>query len=188
MSAAAAATKMDAESAPPAAATPSLEDTLASFAAVSPVEGRLLTDKIAAIKANEEKSVAELEKLRKELEEARRRSVDNEVLKQQLTQFQNAMGPPTMQRYGMNDIEQVMKELTSRNGDVVGNAASRLIAACNSKFMSMAPAAAPAAAATPTSKRKREPEAAPVVEAAGAATADVASQDLLRRALAASYD
>ena len=130
-----------------AAAVPSLEETLASFSAVSPVEGRLLTDKIAAIKASEEKSVQAMKDLQKQLEEARRRSVDNEVLRQQLLQFQNAMGSGVMQRYGMENIDQVMGELTSRNGDVVGNTASRLIAACNARFMSMQPA--PATPATP---------------------------------------
>lgn len=176
---------------------PSLEETLASFSAVSPVEGRLLTDKIAAIKASEEKSVQAMKDLQKQLEEARRRSVDNEVLRQQLLQFQNAMGSGVMQRYGMENIDQVMGELTSRNGDVVGNTASRLIAACNARFMSMQPApatpatpAAAAAAAEPAaaSKRKRVTEPAPApVAPVGMATADVATSDLLRRALAATY-
>jgi len=172
-------------------AVPSLEETLASFAAVSPVEGRMLTDKIAAIKANEEKSVKAMKDLEKKLEEARRRSVDNEVLRQQLLQFQNAMGSGVMQRYGMDNLEQVMGELTSRNGDVVGNTASRLIAACNARFMSIQPASAPAAAAAAAAggaaaKRKRVAFAEPA-PVASMATADVATSDLLRRALAATY-
>ena len=170
----------------PAPSTPNLADTLASFSAVSPVEGRLLSDQIAAIKANEEKSVAEVERLKKELEEARRRSVDNEVLKQQLKQFQNAMGADTMSRYGMGNLDQVMSELTSRNGDVVGNTASRLIAACNSRFMSMA--ALPATPAEPESAAKRKRATPPPAAAAPpAAKVEVTSADLLRRALAAKY-
>lgn len=177
-----------AEPAAPAAvaATPSLADTLASFSAVSPVEGRLLSDQIAAIKANEEKSVAELATLKKQLEEARRRSVDNEVLKQQLKQFQNGIGVDTMSRFGMGNIDDVVGELTSRNGDVVSNTATRMIAACNARFMSMASSGSAEAAPAPKRKRAAEPAPAPAAAAAVAPT-PVATADLLRRALAANY-
>lgn len=161
--------------------TPTLAETLASFSAVSPVEGRLLEDQIAAIKANEEKMKAERDTIARELEEARRRTVDNEVLKQQLRQFENAMGADTMQRYGMADIDRVMSELTSKNGEVVGNTASRLIAACNSRFMNMQAAGA---------KRQRvvEPaKAAAPVAPAPPTNSNSTTQDLLRRALAATY-
>ena len=112
-----------------------------------------------------------------------RRKYDSANIKQQLKQFQNGIGVDTMSRFGMSNLDDVVGELTSRNGDVVSNAATRMIAACNARFMSIA--AAPPAAPAPKRKRVAEPPAPE--PAAAAAPTPVATAELLRRALAANY-
>lgn len=169
-----------ADAAAPAPATPELpplEAALQAYAATNPEDAALLMKRIGEIKEREESATKRLASLE-------HRSVDEEVLRDQLTQLQAYLQAPISTRFHVG-AETVASQLASDKPAIVANAAQRVVAACNAQFMSMS-----AAVAEESDRASKRARAAPAPEppAAAAPATPVAGSGALKRALAAMYE
>ena len=134
-------------------------------------------ERIEEIKQREEAATKKLASLED-------RQVDEEILRDQLSQLQAYLQNSTVARFHV-DTDTVASQLRSDKPAIVANAAQRVIAACNAQFMSTA-----SDEAAPKRKRVTAPPAGEPAAAAPAAAPTAAmttGSDALRRALAARY-
>ncbi|MBN23080.1 MAG: hypothetical protein CL678_17475 [Bdellovibrionaceae bacterium] len=169
-----------------------LEAALAAYSAANPADGRKLATQIAAMQRNLESTKRKAE----ELEQHAR--VDKDVMRNHLQQLLKNLSPDIAEMYCINE-NQINDQILSSNVNIAQDAAKRVIAACNAKFMQGAPsvavAAATAAAApveeTPPESNKRAKTEHVVkndVSMVDANADEDGDASLLRRALSAVYE
>lgn len=168
-----------------------LEKSVMAFAATNPTDGKLLMERIASIQrklndAND--TVAKLET----------QSLDTELIRNSMEQLLKHLTPDAAKRYLVD--ANINDQLLSPKPGISQNAMHRLIAACNSTFMSATPVSEKPnarsvdsvdtlAAAAPKRTRVAEPSAvAPPISLPTPASDAMNDADMLRHALSAQYN
>ena len=165
-----------------------LEESVMAFAAANPKDGKDLMARIADMQKR-------LQEANKTVSKLENQSLDAELIRNSMEQLLKHLTPEASKQYLVD--HKINDQLLSKKSGVRENALLRMVAACNSTFMSTVPmgqkAAARSAAVEEAAAPKRQRTAEPAAAAAPVAlpkpaSGAVSDADLLRQALAAQYN